>query len=86
MTEEYITEEQASELQRMYLSVFDSEAGRDVLANLSDICGIELPLYVGGDVNIFLVNEGKRQAYLHIKNMCELKPKQIAFLLNQSRG
>ncbi len=70
-------------VQEQYHQVFDSPMGEKVLESIDSICGVKIPLYFGGDVNVIMLNEGKRQVALSIRNMLELSAEQIYRLLGQ---
>jgi uncharacterized protein YdbL (DUF1318 family) len=52
------------------------EAGR-VLEDLRRFCMIYDTTHVSGDSHATAINEGKRQVYLHLVNMLEVRPEEI---------
>lgn len=58
-------------------TVFNNETGKRVMDFLEEISGQSLPIFDPSNINITLVNEGKRQIVLTIKTLLRLKPTQV---------
>ncbi len=63
-----LTPEQ-KQLKKDYMDTFSSEAGMKVLEDLRIRCFKYMTTWAGGDANYSAVNEGRRQALLHIETM-----------------
>ena len=61
----------------------DEAAGRLILSDLAHYCRAGQSSFVPGDPHQTAFNEGARDAFLHIAEMCCVKPQDFAELLEE---
>jgi hypothetical protein len=61
----------------------DTDVGKRVLGDLFHICCAGRTTFVGGDPHATLINEGKRQVWLHIVSMLNASDADIWYLAEQ---
>ena len=67
-------------------AVFDTPQGQEVMAFLEQSCGWYQSIFVPGDPNMTLINDGKRQVVATIKTILALSPDQIVALTKQKEN
>ena len=66
-----------------YRTVFESEEGKVVLADLYKFCGLDRPSYVENSSDRTAYNEGMKRVALRIKGILNQDEEQLKQLLNQ---
>lgn len=72
--------EVAQKVKSYYTACFSSPGGAHVLRDLMGICKARTTTVVAGDPYWTMVNEGRRQVWIHIQDMLGLTAEQIAAL------
>ncbi len=69
-------------LRRAYIHAFYSGPGKDeVLPDLAEFCHATTPAPIGADALTFARYEGRRDVWLHIREMLDLSDDELAVML-----
>lgn len=61
----------------------ESQSGRAILADLAHYCRIGQSSFIAGDPHQTAFNEGARDVFLHVAEMCGLKPMDFTALIDE---
>jgi hypothetical protein len=75
-----MTREEAAALKSNMHACFDSPQGKEVMSFLERSCCWYRSVWVPGEPDMTLINDGKRQVLATIKSILDLNPDQIAEL------
>lgn len=67
-----------------YKQIFESEGGKKILTDLAEHCGM-LRSSFNGDVNEFLLNEGRRNVFLYILSMTNIDLPALMKMMEDNR-
>jgi uncharacterized protein YdbL (DUF1318 family) len=68
-----------------FKATFEAKHAGRVLEDLRRFCMVYDTTHVAGDSHATAINEGKRQVYLHIVNMLEVRPEEIQTRKKENR-
>lgn len=71
--------------QKIYKEVFESNAGKKVLADLAIFCGQYAPTYQQGDPYDTAYKEGMRRVYLRIHSYLNMDHAEVDKIINSYR-
>ncbi|MGB1390637.1 MAG: hypothetical protein ACPG61_17325 [Paracoccaceae bacterium] len=77
LTGQYSKEATRLRVVQSYDAVFATKGNDTVLEDLRRFCKVYDTTHVPGDSHSTAINEGKRQAYLHLVGMLEVSPEEI---------
>lgn len=67
-------------------ATFDTPQGKEVMRFLEKSCCWYQSVWVPGQAELTLINDGKRQVLATIKTILECSPDQISAIINQAEG
>lgn len=73
------------ERRRLYRTVFQTEEGKRVLADIFDACGVGRQIAVPGDPHGTYFNDGMRRVGLRIASILDMTDEEIIRLAGQGR-